>query len=52
MMDSSREVDTSRSGQKRKAPKQENMSGKEKSQKKPWGTDGPPPSEWIDVHVA
>jgi len=52
MMDDSKEVDTPSSGQKRKAPNRENMSGKEKLQKKPWGTDGPPPPEWIEVPVA
>jgi hypothetical protein len=52
MVGDSKEVDKSMRGQKRKAPNRENMSGKEKLQKKPWGTNGPPPPEWIEVSVA
>jgi len=44
MMDDSVQPKSSKCGDKRKAP-----SGTEKPQKKPWGTDGPPPAEWIEV---
>ncbi len=48
-MADSGEGDTAKYGEKRKASKTENMAANEKSQKKPWGTDGPPPPEWIEV---
>lgn len=51
-MEDSDETDTPRCGEKRNAPNSEKMTGKEKSQKKPWGTDGPPPPEWIEVRIA
>ena len=44
MMNDSVQPKSSKCGDKRKAP-----SGTEKPQKKPWGTDGPPPPEWIEV---
>jgi hypothetical protein len=50
-MSDSAQGDISRCGDKRKALKPEKMAGKEKSQKKPWGTDGPPPPEWIEVNI-
>lgn len=43
--------DTSRCGDKRKSLKSEEMAETEKSHKKPWGTDGPPPPEWIEVCI-
>jgi hypothetical protein len=48
-MEKSVESDKSRCGEKRKAPKSEKMTAKEKIQKKLWGTDGPPPPDWIEV---
>ena len=44
MTDDSTETNVAKCGDKRKVP-----SGVEKPQKKPWGTDGPPPPEWIKV---
>ena len=39
-------------GKKRKSPENEKAGPKMKAQKKPWGTDGPPPPEWIAVRHA
>jgi hypothetical protein len=47
-MDMTEKSDKTRCGEKRKAPKQD-KSLIEKVQKKPWGTNGPPPPEWIEV---
>ena len=39
-----------RCGDKRKAPgSQKTDEDREGLQKKPWGTTGPPPPEWIEV---
>lgn len=46
------ELGISRCGDKRKVPKGEKMASREKSQKKPWGTDGPPPPEWVEVYMS
>jgi hypothetical protein len=51
-MDGADKLDKSRCGEKRKAPKQQKSQVVEKLQKKPWGTNGPPPPEWIEVSLS
>jgi hypothetical protein len=48
-MEMTEKPDKKRCGEKRKAPKQDKSLIVEKAQKKPWGTNGPPPPEWIEV---
>ena len=50
-MDRLSEGDSLQGGYKRKAPKEEGMT-KKKPQRKPWGTNGPPPREWIEVFIS
>jgi hypothetical protein len=50
-MDVTEKSDKKRCGEKRKAPKQDKSLIFEKAQKRPWGTNGPPPPEWIEVYV-
>ena len=47
-MEEGKQVQQKRCGEKRKAPKQDTP-GHDPVSKKPWGTNGPPPAEWIEV---
>lgn len=48
-MEDAKDLQSTRCGDKRKAPKQDKPDDGENVAKKPWGTNGPPPSEWIEV---
>ena len=39
-------------GEKRKDSKREGNGDQQRRRKKPWGPDGPPPSEWIEVPIS
>jgi len=41
-------LNVERCGDKRKAP----SNAPNSKSKKPWGTDGPPPAEWIEVNIS
>jgi len=47
-MEDATELQSKRCGDKRKAPKQDKPDDAENVAKKPWGTNGPPPPEWIE----
>jgi len=49
-MDAETNAERPQRGNKRKPAADATAGPKEKSHKKPWGTDGPPPPEWIAVH--
>jgi hypothetical protein len=49
MIDEKTDPQSSLIGKKRKSPENDKNGPKMKAQKKPWGTDGPPPPEWIAV---
>lgn len=38
-------------GDKRKGSENQKNGRQERSQTKPWGTDGPPPPGWIEVYI-
>jgi len=42
--------DADKCGDKRKAPRDSRDKPDENAAKKPWGTTGPPPPEWIEVY--
>jgi hypothetical protein len=49
-MGDGKEVPNQRCGGKRKAPEQDTPGNNAGNvSKKPWGTNGPPPPEWIEV---
>jgi hypothetical protein len=51
MIDEKTDPQSSLIGKKRKSPENDKNGPKMKAQKKPWGTDGPPPPEWIAVRT-
>jgi hypothetical protein len=48
-MEDVKDLQGKRCGDKRKAPRQDKSGDAANVAKKPWGTNGPPPPEWIEV---